>query len=103
MCQWSSERRLEPQYVLIFGRNAEFRPGSIHKSPDKIRRKRDFLQRDSEQFFTYDMLKPEKEAQDYITIEGRRDRDRVGGHRPRQGVLGRSPAWCPAMGLDRRW
>jgi hypothetical protein len=29
--------------------------------------------------------------------------DRAGAHRPRQGVLGRSPAWCPAMGLDQRW
>jgi hypothetical protein len=27
--------------------------------------------------------------------------DGAGAHRPPQGVLGRSPAWCPAIGLDQ--
>jgi hypothetical protein len=56
--------------VLIFGRDSEFRAGSRHESPQKVRKKRDFLPRFAEHFYTYDMLRPEKEAENYATISG---------------------------------
>lgn len=58
-----SHRALEPQYVLVFGRDGEFRNGtSPHMRPDLVRRKRDLMTRASEHFFTYDMLEPEEDA-----------------------------------------
>ncbi|MFJ8637630.1 Shedu anti-phage system protein SduA domain-containing protein [Streptomyces sp. NPDC093610] len=62
-------RPVEPQFVLIFGRNSEFKAGSSkHENPDYLRLKRDHMARRDEHFFTYDQLKPEREAGDYATI-----------------------------------
>ncbi|MEU3856072.1 Shedu anti-phage system protein SduA domain-containing protein [Streptomyces sp. NPDC028722] len=64
-----SHRPIEPQFVLVFGRNAEFKVGSSkHDDPDYMRLKRDHMLRRDEHFFTYDQLRPEREAEDYATI-----------------------------------
>jgi hypothetical protein len=62
-------RPVEPQFVLIFGRNEEFRVGSSkHDNPSYMRLKRDHMPRKNEHFLTYDQLKPEREAEDYATL-----------------------------------
>ncbi|MFD8932769.1 MULTISPECIES: Shedu anti-phage system protein SduA domain-containing protein [Streptomyces] len=62
-------RPIEPQFVLVFGRNSEFKAGtSKHDDPDYVRLKRDHMLRRDEHFFTYDQLRPEDEAEDYATI-----------------------------------
>lgn len=64
-----SHRPVEPQYVLVFGRNSEFSTGpSKHDDPDYVRLKRDHMLRRDEHFFTYDQLRPAQEAEDYATI-----------------------------------
>ncbi|MFF3443257.1 Shedu anti-phage system protein SduA domain-containing protein [Streptosporangium sp. NPDC002721] len=64
-------RRIETQFLLIYGRDSEFRPGtSRHERPDYLRRKRDFIPRDSEFFYTFDQLRPERDAQHCSTISG---------------------------------
>ncbi|MFC8463831.1 Shedu anti-phage system protein SduA domain-containing protein [Streptomyces sp. NPDC057250] len=63
-----ADRPIDPQFVLIFGRNSEFRPGSSkHDDPQYMRLKRDHMARASEHFFTYDQLKPERGGADYAT------------------------------------
>ncbi|MDX3135972.1 DUF4263 domain-containing protein [Streptomyces europaeiscabiei] len=62
-------RTLEPQYVLIYGRDAEFRPAeSPHADSAYMRAKRNFMGRDNEHFYTFDSLKPVAEARDYGTL-----------------------------------
>jgi len=62
-------RPLEPQYVLIHGRQSEFDEiTSPHESPLYMRRKRDLMRRERELFFTYDQLRPDDEARDYATL-----------------------------------
>lgn len=51
-------RRLEPQYLLIYGRSNEFELGGGHTNPDAIRHKRDGLRRKNEYFMTFDSLRP---------------------------------------------
>ncbi|MEU7719184.1 Shedu anti-phage system protein SduA domain-containing protein [Streptomyces tibetensis] len=64
-----SHRPVEPQFVLVYGRDAEFRAAtSPHDNPDYMRRKRDHMPRDREHYFTYDQLAPEREAGDYATL-----------------------------------
>ncbi|MFJ1709722.1 Shedu anti-phage system protein SduA domain-containing protein [Kitasatospora sp. NPDC088346] len=64
-----TDRTLEPQYVLIYGRDAEFRPGtSLHTDPAYMRAKRNYMRRDNEHFYTFDSLKPIVEAKDYGTV-----------------------------------
>jgi hypothetical protein len=62
------DRQLLPQFVLIFGRAAEFGNLGPHKRPDRLRKKRDFMRRSDEQFMTFDSLKPNREFSDFITI-----------------------------------
>ncbi|MDJ0347610.1 DUF4263 domain-containing protein [Streptomyces sp. H10-C2] len=64
-----NRRALEPQYVLIYGRDDEFRPGTSHH-PDHgyLRSKRDFMRRSNERFFTFDMLRPAQDAERYGTL-----------------------------------
>jgi hypothetical protein len=64
-------RRLVPQFVLIYGRDHEFREGPGHIASSLMRRKREHMTRQSEHFFTYDMLRPEREAANYGTIVDR--------------------------------
>ncbi|MFF4198281.1 Shedu anti-phage system protein SduA domain-containing protein [Nonomuraea sp. NPDC001831] len=66
-----SDRRIEPQFLLIYGRDSEFqRDSSRHERPEHLRRKRDFLPRRSEFLYTFDQLRPEKDAQNCSTISG---------------------------------
>jgi hypothetical protein len=63
------DRRIEPEFVLVYGRDSEFRPGpSAHDHPEAIRRKRDFMRRRNEHFFTYDRLRPALAAANYVTL-----------------------------------
>ncbi len=56
--------------MLIYGRDAEFQPGSSrHRDPSILRKKRDFMRRSDEYFFTYDRLAPEPLASDYVTLK----------------------------------
>lgn len=66
-----THRALEPRYVLVYGRDREFRPGtSPHSRPDQVRRKRDLLPHPDEHLFTFDLLHPERDASNYATISG---------------------------------
>ncbi|MFC4589338.1 DUF4263 domain-containing protein [Sphaerisporangium corydalis] len=64
-------QRIETQFLLIYGRDSEFRHAtSRHEHPDRLRRKRDFIPRDSEFLYTFDQLRPERDAQNCSTISG---------------------------------
>lgn len=65
--QWE-DRQLLPQYVLIFGRVQEFNHPGPHARPDRLRKKRDFMRRDHEQFITFDSLHPKRESSDFVTL-----------------------------------
>lgn len=51
-------RPLEPQYVLIYGRESEFEHGGRHANPDALRFKRDQQRARDEVFMTFDALRP---------------------------------------------
>jgi hypothetical protein len=70
-------RPVEPQFVLILGRDQEFRPPEPTASAEVARRKRDLLPRANEHYFTYDRLAPEEEARDYVTVTATKDKFRV--------------------------
>lgn len=53
-----ADRPLEPQFVLIYGRESEFEPGGGHTNPASLRRKRDSQRGKSEQLMTFDALRP---------------------------------------------
>jgi hypothetical protein len=62
-------RPIEPQFVLVYGRDAEFRAASSpHTDFSYMRRKRDHMLRSHEYYFTYDQLTAEQEAGDYATL-----------------------------------
>ncbi|MEU7646887.1 Shedu anti-phage system protein SduA domain-containing protein [Streptomyces huasconensis] len=64
-----SHRPVEPQFVLVYGRDSEFRAAaSPHANSDYMRQKRDHMPRDREHYYTYDQLAPEREAVDYATL-----------------------------------
>ncbi|MGW4819349.1 Shedu anti-phage system protein SduA domain-containing protein [Streptomyces sp. NPDC004227] len=64
-----SHRPVEPQFVLVYGRDSEFRAAtSPHDNSDYMRQKRDHMPRDREHYYTYDQLAPEPEAADYATL-----------------------------------
>ncbi|WP_339131509.1 Shedu anti-phage system protein SduA domain-containing protein [Streptomyces sp. f51] len=70
--------RIEMQFILIYGRDAEFRAGeSRHRDPGFLRRKRDLIPRASEYLYTFDQLRPERDAANSITITGRRGEFKV--------------------------
>ncbi|MEU6225030.1 Shedu anti-phage system protein SduA domain-containing protein [Streptomyces sp. NPDC047042] len=61
--------RVEPEYVLVYGRDAEFRDGtSRHANPTYMREKRDHMRRSNEHFWTYDRLRPIEEGGIYATL-----------------------------------
>ena len=62
------DRHLLPQYVLIYGRNAEFEVSGPHERPDRLRKKRDFMRREGEHFITFDSLRPKKDFSDFATL-----------------------------------
>jgi hypothetical protein len=63
-----SNRRLEPQFVLIYGRKSEFEVGGRHTDPDSLRRKRDSQRLPDETFMTFDSLRPRHDVSSSITI-----------------------------------
>jgi hypothetical protein len=65
--EWE-HRRLEPQFLLIYGRSSEFTESGGHKSPGQLRQKRDFMRRSDEFFITFDSLAPEPKQQNYATL-----------------------------------
>lgn len=60
-------RPLEPQYVLIYGRQREFEYGVVHSNPDALRHKRDLQRREAESFMTFDSLRPRFDHRNSIT------------------------------------
>jgi hypothetical protein len=71
-------RPIEPQFVLVYGRDSEFRAAtSIHDNPTYMRQKRDHMPRSREYYFTYDQLTAEREAGDYATLTREVDKWRL--------------------------
>lgn len=70
-------RPLEPQYVLIYGRQAEFESGNGHRNPDGLRHKRDGLRAADETFMTFDSLRPRFDHSDSLTVKLTANRPRV--------------------------
>lgn len=62
---------LVPQYVLIYGRAAEFQFGGRHKNPDELTSKRNGMRLPDEKFYTFDSLKPRFEHNSSITFKMR--------------------------------
>jgi hypothetical protein len=69
VCRWRREkflflgdkyedRPLEPQYLLIYGRESEFGFGGGHANPGGLRYKRDQQRGADESFMTFDSLRP---------------------------------------------
>ena len=69
-----NSRFLQPEYVLIYGRSAEFRRDGPHADYERARHKRDQLRRHDVHMYTFDMLRPRYEAASYATIRRRRQR-----------------------------
>ena len=63
-----SNRPLEPQYLLIYGRQSEFEHGGSHRNPDQLRSKRDGLRGGHEHFMTFDSLRPRYDHGSSITV-----------------------------------
>ncbi|WP_159394496.1 Shedu anti-phage system protein SduA domain-containing protein [Streptomyces sp. NRRL S-495] len=59
---------IRPAYFLIYGRNAEFGPGSRHKDPNFLSTKRGFMARADEQFMTFDRLSPDRGACNFVCV-----------------------------------
>ncbi|MGW0867816.1 Shedu anti-phage system protein SduA domain-containing protein [Streptomyces sp. NPDC002611] len=71
-------RPIEAQFVLVYGRDSEFRAAtSIHDNPAYMRQKRDHMPRDREYYFTYDQLTAQREAGDYATLTREVDKWRL--------------------------
>ncbi|MFJ1927305.1 Shedu anti-phage system protein SduA domain-containing protein [Streptomyces sp. NPDC088131] len=61
-------RPLEPQYVLIYGRESEFDRGNGHTHPDELRYKRDQQRAKDETFMTFDSLRPRYDHGNSLTL-----------------------------------
>ncbi|WP_141658518.1 Shedu anti-phage system protein SduA domain-containing protein [Streptomyces mutabilis] len=61
-------RPLEPQYVLIYGRESEFGFGGGHANPDGVRYKRDQQRARDESFMTFDALRPRYDHSNSMTL-----------------------------------
>lgn len=65
-------RPLQPQYVLVYGRQSEFEPSNpLHDDPLALLGKRDLQARSSESFMTYDSLKPRYDHANAVTVRMR--------------------------------
>lgn len=64
-------RALEPEFVLVYGRDSEFRADGPHGDYARARSKRSQFQRPDQWIFTFDMLKSDPEGADYATIAHR--------------------------------
>lgn len=61
-------RPLEPQYVLIYGRESEFKVGGGHVNPNALRYKRDQQRGSQETFMTFDALRPRYDHSRSMTL-----------------------------------
>jgi hypothetical protein len=61
-------RPLQPQFLLIYGRQSEFQSGGGHANPDALRHKRDLQAGVDETFMTFDSLKPRHDHSMSITV-----------------------------------
>jgi hypothetical protein len=64
-----TDRPLEPQYVLIYGRESEFKPGGGHANPRELRYKRDQQRAADESFITFDSLRPRYDHANSMTLD----------------------------------
>ena len=62
------DRPLEPQYVLIYGRESEFQFGGGHTNPRALRYKRDQQRGANESFMTFDALRPRYDHRNSMTL-----------------------------------
>jgi hypothetical protein len=67
-----SDRLIEPLFVLVYGRDSEFRPQGPHQDYAKARAKRDKYRQSDQWIYTFDMLTPHPYAESYGTIRGHR-------------------------------
>lgn len=63
-----ANRPLEPQFVLIYGRQSEFEHGGGHSNPDDLRHKRDSQRATGETFMTFDALRPRYDHACSVTV-----------------------------------
>jgi hypothetical protein len=61
-------RPLEPHFVLIYGRAAEFERGGGHANPDQLRAKRDSQRAENEIFRTFDSIRPRYDHANSFTV-----------------------------------
>jgi hypothetical protein len=65
-------RPLQPQYVLVYGRQSEFEPSDhVHDDPASLLGKRDLQARHSESFMTFDSLRPRYDHSHAVTVKMR--------------------------------
>lgn len=62
------DRPIEPQFVLIYGRQSEFELGGGHEDPAGLRRKRDGQRARDESFMTFDSLRPRYDHRNSVTV-----------------------------------
>lgn len=62
------ERPIEPQYVLVYGRNSEFEAGGGHINHADLRAKRDTQRGPAEVFMTFDSLRPRYDHGSSMTL-----------------------------------
>lgn len=62
------DRPLDPQFLLIYGRESEFQFGGGHENPRALRYKRDQQRGESESFMTFDSLRPRFDHSDSMTL-----------------------------------
>lgn len=62
------DRPIEPQFVLIYGRQSEFEQGGGHTDPGALRHKRDSQRRPGESFMTFDSLRPRYDHANSMTL-----------------------------------
>lgn len=63
-----SRAPIEPQFVLIYGRRAEFAPGGGHNHPEVLLHKRDSQRAPDEAFRTFDSLRPHHDHSHSVTV-----------------------------------
>lgn len=62
------DRPLEPQFVLIYGRQSEFELGGGHSNPYDLRHKRDSQRAIGETFMTFDSIRPRYDHANSVTV-----------------------------------
>lgn len=63
-----SDRPLQPQFVLIYGRAFEFEMGGGHLNPNSLRHKRESQRAEGETFLTFDALRPRYDHGRSVTV-----------------------------------